>query len=76
MGRNARDMQLAEQELIETLGGIVVVENEVVRAKVNLPVAGLMSEEPVEVVPRQMREIRQAFSAILPGHFNFWLVYR
>jgi adenine deaminase len=56
-GTNDADMQVAAREAAEMGGGLVAVENGRVLARLALPVAGLMSCEPLEVVRRGMDEL-------------------
>jgi adenine deaminase len=44
------DMSRAVQRLSETGGGVVVIENGIVKAELPLPVAGLLSDAPLEEV--------------------------
>jgi adenine deaminase len=44
------DMSRAVQRLGETGGGVVVIENGIVKAELRLPVAGLLSDAPLEEV--------------------------
>lgn len=53
LGKNANDMLKAADVLAETGGGYVCVKNGVVEALVELPIAGLMSTQPVaEMAPK------------------------
>ena len=50
VGATDEDMALATNEIINMQGGLVVVNNGMVLAKVNLPIAGLMTNQgPVEL---------------------------
>ena len=50
VGATDEDMALAANEIINMQGGLVVVNNGMVLAKVNLPIAGLMTNQgPVEL---------------------------
>jgi len=53
-------MALAANTVIQSQGGIAVVEGRVVKARVALPVAGLMAEEPVSTVGQALSEVKQA----------------
>ena len=53
-GRSDRDMQAALTAVVEMGGGFAVVNNDTVLATLPLPVAGLMSDQPVETVRQQM----------------------
>ncbi len=50
VGTNREDMALAANTLGEIGGGVVVVSKGKVLALVELPIAGLMSDEPAEIV--------------------------
>jgi adenine deaminase len=63
-GSNPRDMLAAVRALAECAGGFVVVSDGEVRARLPLPVAGLLSMEPAEVVCRQLAEVREAARAL------------
>ena len=59
LGRNPADMALAVNTLIECQGGLAVANNGKVLAKVELPVAGLMSEEETQTVARKLATFRK-----------------
>jgi len=54
VGTNDADMKLAAISVAEMGGGLVAVDNGQVKARLPLPVAGLMSEEPLESVRKEM----------------------
>ena len=56
VGVDDGDMQRAVQRLVELGGGEVVVERRGVRAELPLPIAGLLSDAPLEDVLRASRE--------------------
>ncbi len=60
VGVDYADMALAAQRLAEIEGGFVVAEGGKVQAELALPIAGLMSLEPFEVVEQQLRDLRAA----------------
>jgi len=60
VGMNATDMAIATNTLIECQGGLVAVKDTKIIAKVELPVAGLMSEEDLEKVASKVRAFRDA----------------
>ncbi len=61
MGDNDEDMALAAQTLVKCGGGEVAVADEEVLALVELPVCGLMSDEPVEVVAGKVARMQEAW---------------
>lgn len=60
VGVNDQEMRHAVEEIVKMQGGFVVVQEGKVRASLPLPVAGLMSLEPAEVVGSQMKRIKEA----------------
>ena len=64
VGVSEDDMALASNRLGEIKGGFVVVEGGKVTGEIALPVAGLMSLEPFEVVRDTLHELRQAAYAL------------
>lgn len=63
VGTEERDMALAANELARVQGGQVVVRDGQVRALVELPIAGLMSDERAEVVARKAAVLLEAIRA-------------
>ncbi len=59
VGNNPPDMAMAANTLIECQGGLVAVNGGKVLAKVELPVAGLMSEEKAETVAGKLLAFRK-----------------
>ena len=60
IGTNDTDMMKAIKELVKSQGGKVVVNNGEVIAKLELPIAGLMSNETADVVLRKDEELKKA----------------
>lgn len=63
-GSNPRDMLACVRALAEDGGGFVVVSNGEVRARLPLPVAGLLSREEVAVVCQKLHEVNAAARAL------------
>jgi len=63
IGTDEADMALAANELARIGGGQIVVHKGEVTALIELPIAGLMSDEPVERVAEKMAGILQAYRA-------------
>jgi adenine deaminase len=57
VGTNDVDMMAAVHAVADMGGGLATVENEAVRARLPLPIAGLMSDQPLEVVREEMDEL-------------------
>jgi len=54
---NDADMMAATRAVADMGGGLAAVENGVARARLPLPIAGLMSDQPLEVVREEMDEL-------------------
>ncbi|MDR7555222.1 MAG: adenine deaminase C-terminal domain-containing protein [Armatimonadota bacterium] len=65
LGRSAAEMAVAARWVIAHDGGIVAVRGETVLAGVPLPVAGIMSDQPVAVVAQQLAAFRTALASEL-----------
>jgi len=61
VGMNDADMALAANTLAEVGGGLVAVRDGKVLALVPLPIAGLMSDQPVTVVAEQVAALEKAW---------------
>jgi len=61
VGTNEADMAMAANELAKCGGGQIVVRQGEVLGKVELPVAGLMSNEPAEVVGKKAGTVLDGF---------------
>ena len=73
VGVSDHDMRRAVRRLAETGGGVVVVEDGGVRAEVRLPVAGLLSTDPVDEVVAASRacvEAARRLGCTLPSPFQ------
>ncbi|MDV3278155.1 MAG: adenine deaminase [Nitrososphaerales archaeon] len=64
VGTDARDMQAAANLVIESKGGIAAVKGLKTLARIKLPIAGLMSDQPLEQVSKEMQALRNAFKKI------------
>lgn len=60
IGTNDNDMFKAIKELVKSQGGKVIVNNGEVKAKLELPVAGLMSDDTAENVTEKCIELKEA----------------
>jgi adenine deaminase len=63
VGTNDNDMALAANTLAECGGGQVVIRDGNVIGKVELPIAGLMSNQPAEEVARKAADLLEGFRA-------------
>lgn len=64
VGTNEEDMAYAVMQLKRMHGGMIVVENQKVKAELELPIAGLMCELPVEEAQSKMDEVKEAAFAL------------
>ena len=60
VGADDGDMMAAAREVAAMGGGLAAAEGGAVRARLPLPIAGLMSDAPIEVVRREMDELLAA----------------
>ena len=64
LGADDEDMAFAVRRLVELGGGIVVVDDGRVVAECPLPVAGLLSDQPLDVVVAQSRACNEAAAGL------------
>ena len=57
LGMNPIDMAIAANEIVKIKGGIVAVAEREVLGKVELPIAGLISDQPIEIVSKKVRHL-------------------
>lgn len=61
IGSNDEDMAIAANALIECGGGMVAVQNGKILGQVALPIAGLMSDKPLEVMSEEIEKVEKAW---------------
>jgi adenine deaminase len=61
VGNTRSDMVLAANLVTSSGGGIAAVHHGKIRAKIDLPIAGLMSEDRLDVIAKKMIALRKAF---------------
>lgn len=64
IGENDHDMKTAVNAIADIGGGFAIVDNGKVISLLPLPIAGLMSEEPVEKLNEQIRELKKAIAVL------------
>ena len=64
IGTNDEDMYYAAVELVKSQGGKIIVENGKTLAHLPLPIAGLMSDKPVDDVRQKISELESASQKI------------
>ena len=65
--RNSSDALLAAQQVKQQKGGLVAVKDGQILAQIALPVAGLMTNQPVAAVNEQIQQLTQAGQALGTG---------
>ena len=63
-GTNEADMQLALAEIEKSQGAVVVVKDSEVVAKVELPIAGLLSDKRATVVAKETSALKKAWESL------------
>jgi adenine deaminase len=64
-----QDLIAAAVQIVRMQGGLAVVQNEKVIASLPLPIAGLMSDRPIEEVSEKIQELKDA-AAVLGSTLN------
>lgn len=70
VGENTEDMKMAANEVISMQGGICVVWEGKIQAKVPLPVGGILTEEPLEKLAKRVEELCRAMRELGYKHYN------
>ncbi len=73
IGSNSRDMQLAANTLIGCGGGIVAVQDGVVLALAEFPLAGMLSPAPPAEVARAFADVRTAAGQVAEWKLPYWI---
>ena len=64
MGADKDDMAVAANYLANAGGGMIVVNDGEVLAEVPMPIAGLMSDQPLETVVEQVKQLEKAWQKL------------
>lgn len=70
IGKTAEDILTAANRIIELQGGICAVENGKIKAEVELPVAGILSEKSVDDLGPEVKKLRRAMTELGYKHYN------
>src|SRR5699024_10612741 len=73
MGADKEDMAVAANYLANAGGGMVVVNDGKVLAEVPMPIAGLMSDQPLETVVEQVKQLEKAWMYIRSTIYDFFV---
>jgi adenine deaminase len=63
VGTDDASMAMAANELKKVGGGLIVIRGDEILALVELPIAGIMSDEPAEIVAEKAEKVLEAFRA-------------
>lgn len=64
LGRSPADMVVAANQLISSGGGMALSQNATLLAKVDMPIAGMLSELPAEQLAEQFKNLRELSALI------------
>lgn len=70
MGRNVEDIVIAANKVIEMGGGYTVVNKGEILASVELPIGGIISDEPIEVLGDKLKKVREAIKSLGYDNMN------
>lgn len=70
MGRNVNDMVKAQNEIVEKQGGYCVVHQGELKAFAELRVGGIVSDLPIAILSKQLKEVREEMKKIGYSHDN------
>lgn len=70
IGQNKRDMMTAANAVIEAQGGYAVAYHGSVTAFAPLPIAGILSDQPLPVLGRQIQKVRASLESLGYVHHN------
>lgn len=70
LGQNKEDMVIAANAVIQQQGGICCVHNGEILANVPLPVGGILSEEPLYIISKQVEQLTATLQALGYDHYN------
>ncbi|WP_242824196.1 adenine deaminase C-terminal domain-containing protein [[Clostridium] dakarense] len=70
MGNNVDDMVLAVNKVISLEGGYVVSNEGNILASLSLPIGGIISDEPIEILGENLSKVRSAMKDLGYNHMN------
>lgn len=70
MGTNIKDMVIAANKVISMGGGYAVAHNEEILACIGLPIGGIISDEPIEMLGDKLKKVRDAMKLLGYNHNN------
>ncbi|WP_340372050.1 adenine deaminase C-terminal domain-containing protein [Peribacillus sp. FSL E2-0218] len=70
IGRNKQDMVMAANEVIRNQGGVCSVHDGKILSMIHLPVGGILSEEPMDIVSEQVERLTDSLKSLGYEHYN------
>ncbi|MBU2699410.1 adenine deaminase [Sporomusaceae bacterium BoRhaA] len=70
LGRNKQDMLFAANQVITKQGGYYVAHKGKIIAKTDLPIAGILSDQPLAVLSAEVNEVKNALAQLGYRHDN------
>ena len=70
IGKNATDMTMAVNRIIEIQGGICCTENNKILAEVPLPIAGILSEKVIQDLGIEIKILKEKMIYLGYNHYN------
>lgn len=64
LGRNRADMANAANDVIRKQGGMAVSDQGTITGAISLPVAGILSEAPIEILGKEAATFKSALTAL------------
>ena len=72
-GKNEEDMKMALDEIENSQGCIIIVDNKKIISKVNLPIAGLLSDKRANEVAKETGEFKKYWNDYSSTHLKLSL---
>ncbi len=69
IGKNLKDMVIAANKVIESQGGICTVENGQILAKLNLTIAGILSDKPMDMIGKELQKVVESLNCLGYDHY-------
>lgn len=70
IGENVRDMQIAVDRIQELQGGILTAFRGEISAELPLPVAGILSDRPIDEIGPDLKKVRNSLFQLGYRHYN------
>ncbi|MGE7879448.1 adenine deaminase C-terminal domain-containing protein [Peribacillus muralis] len=70
IGHNKQDMVMAANEVIRNQGGVCCVHDGQILSMIHLPVGGILSEKPMDIVSEQVEQLTEALKSLGYEHYN------